>query len=53
VLPEAVIPWLVDAVKGLDETKTGGERTTQLIQVDHVLASVISEVLEEQVALAV
>jgi cytidylate kinase len=48
VPPELAVDWLVDTVAAMNETKTGGERTTRTIEVDPVLAEVVASVLEPQ-----
>jgi cytidylate kinase len=45
VSPELTASWLVDAVQGLLQQTSGEERTARLIQVEPILASVVSSVL--------
>jgi cytidylate kinase len=48
VPPELAVDWLVDTVNAMNESKTGGERTTWALEVDPVLATVVADVLEKQ-----
>ncbi len=48
VRPDLTIGWLVDAVKALPEKRTAEERTTDMIEVDAILGSAVSDVLRCQ-----
>ena len=50
VSPELTAGWLIDAMRVLQDQKGGDEHTTRAIQVEAVLASVISSVLGCEVA---
>jgi cytidylate kinase len=50
VPPDMAAAWLVEALKSLSQRQIGDQRTARQIQVDYVLDTVVSDVLECQVA---
>jgi cytidylate kinase len=48
VPPELAVTWLVETVKALNQRKGGDERTTSAIQVDPILTTVVSTILDCQ-----
>ncbi|MBN1888921.1 MAG: cytidylate kinase-like family protein [Thermoflexales bacterium] len=48
--PELAVDWIVRATRGLEEKQVAGERTTDEIQVDPILASAVSDELGCQLA---
>ncbi len=50
VTPELAVTWLVDAAKAIPAQQAGEARLTQTLEVDSILATVVSKVLQCQAA---